>query len=41
MVDFTPMPSIDDRYQRAVVGSGAGIWDWDLVEDKLYLTPWF
>ncbi len=29
------------RFERAVHGSGAGIWDWDLVEERLYLAPGF
>ncbi|GAB4347771.1 MAG: hypothetical protein Kow006_07860 [Gammaproteobacteria bacterium] len=29
------------RFERAVEASGAGIWDWNLVEDSLYLAPGF
>src|SRR5262249_15327096 len=27
------------RYQLAVDGSNQGLWDWDLLSDKLFLSP--
>ncbi len=29
------------RFDRAVRGSQAGVWDWDIVAEKLYLAPGF
>ena len=29
----------EDRLQYAVRGSGAGIWDWNTVEDRYYMSP--
>ncbi|TAK41919.1 MAG: EAL domain-containing protein [Betaproteobacteria bacterium] len=29
----------EDRLQYAVRGSGAGIWDWNAVEDRYYMSP--
>ena len=29
----------EERYQLAIQGSNDGIWDWDIVENKLYLSP--
>ncbi|MFO0877835.1 MAG: PAS domain S-box protein [Gemmataceae bacterium] len=31
----------EDRYKRAVAGSNAGIWDWDLTTGQAYLSPRF
>jgi len=31
----------EERFERVVHGSVAGIWDWDLVQDRLYLAPGF
>jgi PAS domain S-box-containing protein len=28
-----------NRFQLAIKGSSAGIWDWDAVNDKLYVSP--
>jgi diguanylate cyclase (GGDEF)-like protein/PAS domain S-box-containing protein len=44
--DITPRKRADealrlseDRLQCAVRGSGAGIWDWNVTEDRYYLSP--
>ncbi len=29
------------RFERAVLGTGAGIWDWDLESDRVYFAPAF
>ena len=29
----------DERYQVAIQGSNDGIWDWNIKEDELYLSP--
>lgn len=29
----------DERYQLAVEGSSQGLWDWDLIADRLYISP--
>ena len=29
----------DDRYRRAAVASGVGVWDWNLVTDEIYVDP--
>ena len=28
-----------DRFELAIQGSSAGIWDWDIINDKLFLSP--
>ncbi len=28
-----------DRFELAIQGSSAGIWDWDAIDDKLFLSP--
>ncbi|MEQ8243455.1 PAS domain-containing sensor histidine kinase [Fulvivirga sp.] len=28
-----------DRFELAIQGSSAGIWDWDAINDKLFLSP--
>src|SRR5262245_21122425 len=30
-----------ERYERVVLASNAGIWDWDLVKDEFYVSPRF
>ncbi|MFO7727003.1 MAG: PAS domain S-box protein, partial [Desulfonatronovibrio sp.] len=29
----------EDRFSRAIAGTGAGLWDWDMVEDTVYFSP--
>jgi PAS domain S-box-containing protein len=29
----------EQRYQLAINGTGAGLWDWDMVHDKVYFSP--
>ncbi|MBM9538692.1 hybrid sensor histidine kinase/response regulator, partial [Desulfobulbus alkaliphilus] len=29
----------EDRFSRAIAGTGAGLWDWDMVESKVYFHP--
>ena len=29
----------EERYALAASGAGAGLWDWDLVEDRIYFSP--
>jgi diguanylate cyclase (GGDEF)-like protein/PAS domain S-box-containing protein len=29
----------EERYALAAQGAGAGLWDWDLVEDRIYFSP--
>ncbi|GAB6057858.1 PAS domain-containing hybrid sensor histidine kinase/response regulator [Desulfonatronum parangueonense] len=29
----------EDRYSRAIAGTGAGLWDWDMVENTVYFSP--
>lgn len=31
----------NERYQAAVLGSSVGLWDWDIVTDKIVLSPRF
>jgi PAS domain S-box-containing protein len=35
---FEELQEIQDRYQLAVAGSAAGIWDWDIRTNELYLS---
>lgn len=30
-----------ERYERVMLASGAGIWDWDVVKDEFYVSPRF
>src|SRR5262249_27097338 len=30
-----------ERYERVMLASGAGIWDWDLAKDEFYVSPRF
>ena len=29
----------EDRFSRAIAGTGAGLWDWDIVNDRVYFSP--
>ena len=29
----------EDRFSRAITGTGAGLWDWDLAHDTVFLSP--
>jgi len=29
----------EDRYNRAISGTGAGLWDWDMVTNAVYFSP--
>jgi len=29
----------EERYALAASGAGAGLWDWDLMEDRIYFSP--
>jgi PAS domain S-box-containing protein len=29
----------EDRFQRAISGAGAGLWDWDMVKNTVYFSP--
>jgi PAS domain S-box-containing protein len=29
----------EDRYSRAIAGTGAGLWDWDMVGNTVYFSP--
>jgi len=29
----------EDRYNRAISGTGAGLWDWDMVTNTVYFSP--
>ena len=29
----------EDRFSRAIAGTGAGLWDWDMVENTVYFSP--
>jgi PAS domain S-box-containing protein len=29
------------RYNLAIVGPGAGLWDWDMVKNKVYFSPYW
>ncbi len=29
----------EQRYALAASGAGAGLWDWDLIEDRIYFSP--
>src|SRR5262249_45704804 len=33
------LPRPEARYELAVSGSNQGLWDWDLLSDKLFLSP--
>ena len=29
----------EDRFSRAIAGTSAGLWDWDIVNDRVYFSP--
>jgi hypothetical protein len=29
----------DERYERVMLAAEAGFWDWDVVNDKVYVSP--
>lgn len=29
----------EERFSQAIAGTGAGLWDWDIVNDKVYFSP--
>lgn len=29
----------EDRFSRAIAGTGAGLWDWDIINNKVYFSP--
>jgi PAS domain S-box-containing protein len=29
----------EDRFDRAITGTGAGLWDWDMVKDTVFFSP--
>lgn len=29
----------EDRFSRAIAGTGAGLWDWDMVNNKVFYSP--
>ena len=40
-VNSNRVKEAEERIELIMRGSGVGIWDWDLAEDRLFLSPQF